>query len=290
MLGVCAHERGNLPDARRWVREARALTDDTTLFPIRALILAMDAWFAARLGHLDDARASLVAARSVTPPGSRVGDYVSLSEALVLAMSGYLAQATERMQALADELHAAGVLGMAAECLQMLFRLAPSAAAAVSMRQVADASDSPLFAAYADFAEALADGDADRLTCVGEVFEQFGYLGLAVEAAAAAAAWATRAGRARQATNLAHRVRSLSDRCGGDWWARRCDPVQVCDLTRRERQLCELAADGLTNIEIAERLVLSVRTVENHLQHAYQKLGVRGRTDLASVFGVDSRS
>ncbi|GGQ75861.1 response regulator transcription factor [Couchioplanes azureus] len=45
---------------------------------------------------------------------------------------------------------------------------------------------------------------------------------------------------------------------------------------RRERQVCRLAADGLGKPEIAHRLVLSVRTAENHLQRWYQKLGVRG--------------
>ncbi len=42
-----------------------------------------------------------------------------------------------------------------------------------------------------------------------------------------------------------------------------------------------LAAAGRTNREIAETLYLSVRTVETHLSHAYRKLGVRSRTELA---------
>jgi DNA-binding NarL/FixJ family response regulator len=51
-------------------------------------------------------------------------------------------------------------------------------------------------------------------------------------------------------------------------------------LTRRERQLVSLAAHGLTNAEIAEQLVLSVRTVESHLYRAMNKLGVGHRRDL----------
>jgi len=51
-------------------------------------------------------------------------------------------------------------------------------------------------------------------------------------------------------------------------------------LTRREAQLVELAKQGLTNPEIAERLVLSVRTVESHLYRAMQKLGISDRRDL----------
>jgi DNA-binding CsgD family transcriptional regulator len=51
-------------------------------------------------------------------------------------------------------------------------------------------------------------------------------------------------------------------------------------LTPREAQLVELASRGLTNAEIAERLVLSVRTVETHLYRAMQKLGISDRRDL----------
>jgi len=49
-----------------------------------------------------------------------------------------------------------------------------------------------------------------------------------------------------------------------------------------------LAAAGIASKDIAERLYLSVRTVNNHLQHAYTKLGVSGRTDLAQALGSSS--
>ncbi len=46
-----------------------------------------------------------------------------------------------------------------------------------------------------------------------------------------------------------------------------------------------LAARGLSNREIAERLIVSVRTVDNHLHHAYSKLGVAGREELQAIVG-----
>jgi DNA-binding NarL/FixJ family response regulator len=52
-------------------------------------------------------------------------------------------------------------------------------------------------------------------------------------------------------------------------------------LTEAERRVVELAADGLANKEIGQRLHVSVRTVEVHLKHAYAKLGIRSRTQLA---------
>jgi DNA-binding NarL/FixJ family response regulator len=51
-------------------------------------------------------------------------------------------------------------------------------------------------------------------------------------------------------------------------------------LTRREREVASLAAQGLSSPAIAERLYLSVRTVEGHLQRAYTKLGVSDRRTL----------
>ena len=51
-------------------------------------------------------------------------------------------------------------------------------------------------------------------------------------------------------------------------------------LTARESQLVGFARQGLSNAEIADRLVLSVRTVETHLYRAMQKLGVSDRRDV----------
>lgn len=57
-------------------------------------------------------------------------------------------------------------------------------------------------------------------------------------------------------------------------------------LTAREREVAELAARGRTNADIAEELFLSVRTVENHLQRCYRKLGIAGRDDLPDALGL----
>jgi DNA-binding NarL/FixJ family response regulator len=57
-------------------------------------------------------------------------------------------------------------------------------------------------------------------------------------------------------------------------------------LTRREREIVTLAAGGLSNRQIANRLVVSVRTVEGHLYRACAKLGTSDRTELAAlIFG-----
>ena len=55
----------------------------------------------------------------------------------------------------------------------------------------------------------------------------------------------------------------------------------IMDLTAREREVWALLAEGLTNVQIASRLSLSENTVKFHVQHLYQKLGVKNRTEAA---------
>lgn len=54
-------------------------------------------------------------------------------------------------------------------------------------------------------------------------------------------------------------------------------------FTEREREIALLAAADLRSKEVAEAPHLSVRTVDNHLRHAYAKLGVRTRRELADM-------
>ncbi len=53
-------------------------------------------------------------------------------------------------------------------------------------------------------------------------------------------------------------------------------------LTRREREIAELVAKGLTNRRISEELVISGRTVETHLRNIFKKLGIRSRAEVAA--------
>ncbi len=54
-------------------------------------------------------------------------------------------------------------------------------------------------------------------------------------------------------------------------------------LTRREREVASMAVAGASSREIAAKLVLSVRTVDNHLQNVSSKLGVTSRDELARL-------
>ncbi len=61
-------------------------------------------------------------------------------------------------------------------------------------------------------------------------------------------------------------------------------PAETRDeLTAQERQIAQLARDGLSNPEIGARLFLSPRTVEWHLRKVFAKLGIRSRRELADA-------
>jgi DNA-binding CsgD family transcriptional regulator len=105
-----------------------------------------------------------------------------------------------------------------------------------------------------------------------------------------------RAGERREAREPLRRALDLSHRCGA--WALhrevaaelltagarpRRDRITGRDaLTAAERRVAGLAAEGLSNREIAQRLFVTVKTVETHLGHVYTKLGVRSRSGLAA--------
>jgi len=59
----------------------------------------------------------------------------------------------------------------------------------------------------------------------------------------------------------------------------RPEPQRKTAMTDREMEVLRLAASGLTNMEIAQRLQFSVRTVQVHMTHIFSKLGVGSRTE-----------
>ena len=105
----------------------------------------------------------------------------------------------------------------------------------------------------------------------------------AAEAAAEAARVFRQEGRTGSALTAAVRARRLADQCE----RARTPALEGLDvslpLTAREHEIAGLAARGLSNREIADRLVVSVRTVDNHLHNAYTKLGITDRSDLAAI-------
>ncbi|MEV5433450.1 LuxR C-terminal-related transcriptional regulator [Streptomyces sp. NPDC052701] len=129
---------------------------------------------------------------------------------------------------------------------------------------------------FARHAEALLRGDGPALDRAAEELGRRGFLLFAAEAHAQA----SRAHRDPHAARTSRtRAVALARRCQG---ARTpaLSGLVLGELTARQRQIVTLAAAGLSNRQIAQRLTLSVRTVGNHLYSAYARLGAGDRGDL----------
>lgn len=61
------------------------------------------------------------------------------------------------------------------------------------------------------------------------------------------------------------------------------EDLGLATLTRRESEVVKLVAQGLTDVEVAKTLVISVNTVRSHLERIQVKLGVRRRTEIARL-------
>ena len=143
--------------------------------------------------------------------------------------------------------------------------------------------DGPRAPAAAAHAAALAADDGAALQSASVQLEAMGAQLLAADAAAHAAAAYTRhdqRGSAQVATARAHR---LAQACEGARTPALAALAAPLPLTTREREIVTLAAGGLSNRQIAERLTVSVRTVEGHLYRACAKLGAGDRTELAAL-------
>ncbi|MFI6600601.1 LuxR C-terminal-related transcriptional regulator [Nonomuraea sp. NPDC050536] len=134
----------------------------------------------------------------------------------------------------------------------------------------------PLFARHA------AARTASDLLAVSASFADLGFVLYAAEAAAQAAARYLEAGEPRKATGAETRAWALSQRCQGPRTPALVG-LSLPGLTPRQREVATLAAQGLTNREIAARLVLSVRTVANTLYAVYEKTGTPDRKALAEI-------
>ncbi|MFE7645848.1 helix-turn-helix transcriptional regulator [Streptomyces phaeoluteigriseus] len=146
---------------------------------------------------------------------------------------------------------------------------------------------SPGGGVFARHADALARGDGPGLDDAAAELEERGFLLFAAEAHAQAAQLHRDPRAARTART---RAVALARRCQGARTPALAG-LALGELTTRQRQIVTLAAAGLSNRQIAERLTLSVRTVGNHLYGAYTRLGASDRTTLPwLVEPLDSRT
>ncbi|HET6550444.1 MAG TPA: LuxR C-terminal-related transcriptional regulator, partial [Solirubrobacter sp.] len=283
-LGSAALLAGRFADAARWYAEACVHLELHDPFQLRKSAHALQVGVAYFTG--DAQAAAVAAARMRAAIGEReVIDtdraYVLRGEAWLALAEGDPPQARRILVAGAERM--AGVPTYAAQLYHDALRAgAPARPLVAPLNELRARCDGRLAAAYAGHAEALAAADGTRLLGCADEFEDIGTLRLALECAAEASAAFAAADRQDSARRAARRMRDLDRGQGGFLPAIPGLDDASITLTAREAQLVELAARGLSNADIADRLVLSVRTVESHLYRAMQKLGVSDRRELRS--------
>ncbi len=145
---------------------------------------------------------------------------------------------------------------------------------------------SPRAALACAHGRAWAEEDGQALVETADAWAGLGDLLAAGDAAAQAADVHRRHGRQGSALTAAALAEKLADRSGARTPALAI-AARPLPLTAREREITVLAARGLSNKIIAERLTVSVRTVEGHLYRAGRKLGVSERTALKDILGFE---
>jgi DNA-binding CsgD family transcriptional regulator len=202
------------------------------------------------------------------------------ADAAVAAAQGEL---TRARQAARDGLAAALASAQQIQVTILAFDLARYGAAAEAARAVSPDVEGDLAALMHDAIGALAAADGDRLLAASIGFAGRRYALFAAELARAAARAFGAAGRRDAERRADATADTLAEGCEGARTPLLDDRPAGTRLTGREREVALLAAGGAADAEIAERLGLSVRTVETHLHRAYAKVGVAGRSALAAL-------
>jgi DNA-binding CsgD family transcriptional regulator len=217
------------------------------------------------------------------PSADAYGPELLRARAWTAAAAGDTADCWARLEEAVAMAHSGGARAWESAALHDLARLGRAGEVAARLRELAEVVEGPFAPARAAHAAALATADAAGLEAASVAFEDLGAALLAAEAAAdAAVAW-RRAGEPRRGAAAERRTHGLAGRCEGARTPALTAVGARAALSHRELEIARLAATGATSREIAARLYVSVRTVDNALYAAYHKLGVSGRTELADA-------
>ena len=167
--------------------------------------------------------------------------------------------------------------------LHAVARLGAPAVVVERLEDLARRTDGAQYALCAAHARATLRDDGNELDRIAAGFNEAGSVLAAAEAAAVAALAHERAGLRARAAVSRRTATGYASRCEGASTPAIAALDRPRELTGREQEIANLALQGLSSREIAERTGVSVRTVDNHLYRLYTKLGISGRHDLSSV-------
>lgn len=215
------------------------------------------------------------------PESQLLGPEVAVARAWTEVAAGNQARALAHLEEAAAMARWAGASALESAALHDIARLGRAREVATRLDELTEVVEGALARARAVHTESLAAQDPRGLETVSSIFEDCGALLLAAESSAdAAVAW-RREGQPRRATGAERRSTVLAAGCEEAHTPSLAvvAPARAA-LTPRELEIALLAARGLSDKEVAARLFISHRTVENRLHTVYEKLGLERRAEL----------
>jgi DNA-binding NarL/FixJ family response regulator len=283
LLGHAQLVRGEIPAAVKLLHEALAGAEKHSITTgLRAASCFALAEAHAKLGQPEAAKDAITEARQCVP-----ADYLFMQTGLAvasgwaLAASGCLTDAVAVVRAAGEDARKRRQPTHELACVQVAAQWGDTSGA-TRARELANDLSFPLADAVARHTESLLADDAEGLLAASADYAALADRVAAADVAAQAAVAFSRNQQRKRSLYAAALAQQLATECGGLCTPALRNPIGQ-PLTGRQREIIELVAAGLSNKEIAERLVTSVRTVEGHVYRAYQRLGARSREELVEL-------
>src|SRR5271156_3868696 len=154
------------------------------------------------------------------------------------------------------------------------------------VEELARTLNTPLAEAVAAHARGLADHDGDLLDAAANRFAELGAVALAADAAAQAAHEPARKRHRGKEVASSARAHALASQ-GEIRTPAVAAAARPLPISGREREIAMLVVAGCSNREVADRLFVSVRTVEGHLYRIFAKLGIDDRDQLIHLLSLE---
>ncbi|MEU7630359.1 LuxR C-terminal-related transcriptional regulator [Nocardia sp. NPDC049220] len=289
LQGTVDVAQGRFPDGIEHLEQALAAlaAEGAAAWMFPARIRLAEAYSA--LGRATEAAESIAEATARGGRHSAVYEpQLELARAWLAAADGTVTLAVRIALAAADAAAGSQQHAIEAMALHTAARFGDHSVAA-RLADLAARVDGRLVRAQARHAVALAAHDGPGLDAAAAEFEHIGSMLSAADAAAQAASAYERVGDRRRLLECAARSNRLAVACGGASTPALRKAARPLPLTAREREIANLVAAGLSNRQIADRLTVSVRTVEGHLYRACGKVDVTDRDSLGAVLRGESR-
>ncbi len=301
--------RGDSRSAMTVAGEGVRLSQETG--QIRYLVAAQlaESITVADRGGAQSADALVVEAESVLVPmgANSLLSLAAFARGRLALAAGRFSEAFEHLRPLFDASHVGfqpfisgwAIADLAEAGMRVPENQATARESLTEWRPIAESSGSPYLASQIAYADAVLGDDDTAEDRFRHAIENAGadWADLRARAQLAYGGWLRRNRRSTESRPLLREAAQTLDALGRSEYAerarqelrasgettRRRIPEAWAQLTPQELQIAQLAADGLTNREVGERLYLSHRTIGSHLYRLFPKLGITSRSQLVAA-------